>query len=174
LLGMPVWLKHAPAILLRVLAYVRAFPGRTAMCFALGAAMIALLTVTFANPHPWNRDLFWDGCTFTLLRNWPLDVMDRYLVVRAASALNVVLMFATLIAFVRHQSHRRELWLALAAGAALPLTNNLVEPRYFIPGAAFVLLFLEIDRIDARWLAIWWAMLCALHAPFVAAGLSLW
>jgi hypothetical protein len=80
---------------------------------------------------------------------------------------------ALAFAFAR-QPHRRLLWLALGFGALLPLANSLVEPRYFIEAAAVVLLWLELAPADTRRLAVWWALLCAAHAPFIARGVALW
>jgi hypothetical protein len=85
-----------------------------------------------------------------------------------------VVMTAALGAVIARQRHRLPLWLALGCGMALPLTNSLVEPRYFIPVAGMLLLFLELSDRTWRLLIVWWALLCALHAPFVAAALSLW
>jgi hypothetical protein len=174
-LGLPVWLAALPAAARRVANAVRSHPVR-AVAGAMGLAIvIAVLARTFANPHIWNRELFWAGCTFTLLRNWPLVWIDHHAWLRWASAANVVLMSGALASVIaRQRSTRRGLLLALACGAVLPLANNLVEPRYFIPALAFVLLLAEIDAANGRRLAAWWALLGACHAPFIARGLSLW
>jgi hypothetical protein len=173
-LGLPIWLTAAPAALGGFIGALRSRPAFTLCLTAVALTAAAALAHTFANPHAWNRDLFWDGCSFTLLRNWPLVWLDTHPWLRAASGLNVVLMaLALAVAFAR-QPHRRELWLALATGALLPLTNGLVEPRYFIPVAVFVLLFLDLAPATVRRLTWWWLLLCASHAPFIAAGRSLW
>ena len=140
----------------------------------LGLGAAAALALTFANPHIWNRELFWEGCSFTLLRNWPLVWIDAYPWLRLVSGLNIVLMTAALTLVFARQLHRRELWLALGIGALPAFTNSLVEPRYFIPAAGFVLCFLNIAAADWRRLVIWWAVLSVGHAPFVASALSLW
>ena len=174
LLGLPLWLARTPAALRDFLAALRTRPARTLALTAVALATAAALALTFRNPHPWNRDLFWDGCTFTLLRNWPLVWLDAHAWLRAASGLNLVLMAVALTRTFARQPHRHTLWLALAFGAFLPFTNSLVEPRYFIPVAAFVLLFLDLAPATTRRLALWWLLLCAVHAPFIARGLSLW
>jgi hypothetical protein len=35
-------------------------------------------------------------------------------------------------------------------------------------------LFLQFDEGRARRLLWWWLFLCAVHAPFIAAGRSIW
>ena len=174
LLGLPVWLAHTPDACRRFLSTLRARPALTLGSSSLALALAAALALTFANPHPWNRDLFWDGCTFTLLRNWPLFWLNAHPALRALSGLNCVLMVIALGVAFAGQPRRRELWLALAVGALLPLTNGLVEPRYYIPGAVMVLLLLDLAPTPLRRLAAWWLLLCAIHAPFVAVGRSLW
>lgn len=169
-LGLPVWLAHLPS----TLRAARPKPARTFTLVVVGLAVAAGLALTFANPHIWNRELFWTGERFTLLRNWPLVYMERYPWLRVASGLNIVLMATALALVINRQAHRRHLWLALLFGLALPGVNGLVEPRYFIPAAGFFLLFAELPRADARRLLVWWAVLCAVHAPFVAEGVSLW
>jgi hypothetical protein len=173
-LGLPVWLAHLPDALRRGLRAARADPWRTLIVAGAALAAVTILVRTFANPHPWNRELTWPGNPFTLLRNWPLVGFDRFPVLRVASAVNIVLMAVALLLTLAAQVRRRELAFALLFGALLPFANNLVEPRYFIPGAAFFLLFLDLTRADMRRLLIWWGLLCAGHAPFVARGLSLW
>lgn len=174
LLGLPLWVAHAPVAFHAWRAAARAHAARTLGLTALGVGIAAALALTFQNPHAWNREFFWDDGKFTLLRNWPLIYIDTHPWLRAASGLNVVLMSAALAFTFARQPHRRELWLTLAFGALLPLTNNLVEPRYFITGAVFILFFLELAPSDSRRLAGWWLVLCALHAPFIARGVSLW
>jgi hypothetical protein len=77
------------------------------------------------------------------------------------------------LSFIR-QPHGRTLGLALAFGAILPTLNSLVEPRYLIDGAVMLLLFLELTPLNRRRLVIWWTLLCAVLAPFVARGVALW
>jgi hypothetical protein len=174
LLGLPVWAAHAPPEWRRWREAARAQPGRAAAVAIAGVAAAAGLAVWFANPHIWNRELFWDGCTFTLLRNWPLVAIDAHPWLRVVSGANVVLMAVALwLAFAR-QARRWELWLAVGFGALPAFTNGLVEPRYFIPAVGFGLVFMELGSADWRRLAWWWGGLTSLHAPFVATALSLW
>ena len=72
------------------------------------------------------------------------------------------------------QRHRLELWLAVIFGAVLLGTNSLVEPRYLITPAVFVLFALELSPRDTRLLAGWFALLCGALAPFVVYGRALW
>lgn len=174
LLGFPVWLWRLPTAMRYGLRAARSNPTRAIALVGTGVVAVVLLARTFANPHPWNRELHWPDTTFTLLRNWPLVAIEKSAGLRALSGANIVLMAVALLLTLRTQRHRRELAFALLFGALLPAANNLVEPRYFIPGVAFFLLFLDLDAADARRLTWWWALLCAVHAPFIAQGLSLW
>jgi len=173
-LGLPVWIARAPVALRRLWAAVRAGPVRATAALIAGAAAVVTLALTYANPHIWNRELYWDGIPFTLLRNWPLVWIDFHPWLRVASALNIVIMGVTLAVIFSRQRYGFMLWLVAGFGALPALTNSLVEPRYLIPGAGFLLCFLEIDPVDWRRLAIWWAVLSTFHAPFVANELSLW
>lgn len=173
--GLPVWLTHARGVLARGREAARTAPVRFETALALGLVATIGLTLTFANPHIWNRELFWEGCSFTLLRNWPLVWCDQHFWLRAGSALNVVLMAVAVARVFAGQRHWRALWLAAAFGALPVATNGLVEPRYLIPAAGFILTLLDVgDGADWRRLAWWWGALSAAHAPFVARALSLW
>ena len=174
LLGLPVWLAHLPAAFRAWRERMWAREPRAVLITGLAFFAVAALALTFKNPHAWNREFFWDDGKFSLLRNWPLIYIDIHPWLRIASGLNLVLMAAALVVAFARQPRRRELWLTLAFGALLPLTNNLVEPRYFITPVVFILLFLEPTTADTRRLTVWWFLLCALHAPFIARGVSLW
>lgn len=174
LCGLPLWLARLPAALRDFTAAVRTRTVRTLAFVTVGLGTAAGLALTFRNAHIWNRDLFWDGCSFTLLRNWPLVWLDQHPWLRALSGLNLVLMAVALARTFAGQPRRNLLWLALAFGLIQPFTNGLVEPRYFIPAGAFVLLGLDLAPATARWLAAWWFLLCAVHAPFIVRDLSLW
>lgn len=173
-LGLPVWVAHLPATFRRTAELMRTRPFPTVLVATFGLMAAAILGWRFTNAHGWNRDLWWEGCSFTLLRNWPLVGIDAHGWAKALSGLNVVLMIASLGWVVIGQRHRLALGLAVAVGMLPVVTNGLVEPRYFIPGAVVFLLFLEIPPADFRRLAGWWAVLSAIHAPFVANALSLW
>ncbi len=174
LLGLPVWLAQLPATLRTYAATLRSRPALTVTLTVLALAAAILAGRTFSNLHQWNRDLFWDGCSFTLLRNWPLVWLDHHVWLRYASGLALVAMTAALALVIARQRLRLLLILALAFGLLQPFTNGLIEPRYFIPAAGFFLLFLDLTPTTTRHLALWWFLLCALHAPFIARGLSLW
>lgn len=173
-LGLPVWVSHLREAWGLWLGFWRRRRGLAALFAGAGLVAVAVLALTFANPHIWNRELFWEGCSFTLLRNWPLVAIDGHPWLRVVSALNIVLMTLAVALVIVRQRQARALWLVLAIGAVPVVTNGLVEPRYLIPGAAFALGLLEIGRSDGRALALWWGVLSAVHAPFVFKGLSLW
>jgi hypothetical protein len=174
LLGLPVWLAalaRAPAQLRTWWATRRA---RLVIGVILGGGLAAGLARGFANPHEWNRDLFWEGSTFTLLRNWPLVWMDRHVALQAVSGLALVLLgLATWRGFAA-QRRGRDLWIILLCAALVLGTNRLVEPRYYITPAVMLLLFVDLEARTTRHLLLWFAVICAVHAPFVARGLSLW
>lgn len=173
-LGLPVWLAHARKTWGLWANLWRARRGLAAVFAGVGLTAVVVLTLTFANPHIWNRELFWEGCSFTLLRNWPLVAIDAHPWLRVISALNIVLMALAVALVISRQRRAKALWLVLAIGAVPVVTNGLVEPRYLISGAGFALCLLGIGRSDWRRLALWWGVLSAVHAPFVFKGLSLW
>lgn len=174
LFTLPAWAGVIPAVLRHVLALCRQRPALAFAAIGVAAGTTAVLTRTYANSHPWNRDLSWEGNTFTLLRNWPLVWLERHPWLRVLSSLNIVAVAIGLTAVIAQQRQRIALTLAVGFGALLPAANNLVEPRYFIPGMVIVLLWLELRAVTERRLAAWWAVLCVAHAPFVARALSLW
>jgi hypothetical protein len=174
LLALPAWLAalgRAPRLCRE---WMQVSPGKLATGVALGGAAAAGLALTFANPHEWNRDLFWPDTTFTLLRNWPLVWTDRHLALKIASGLVLVLLAVATWRGFRRQARARELWLVLFCGGLLLATNRLVDPRYYITPAVMLLLFLDLEARTVRWLLGWFALLCAVHAPYIAKGLSLW
>jgi hypothetical protein len=174
LLGLPLWIAAAGQAVPRLRQAWRHHPVRTSLAAALAAGATVLLATTFANPHVWNRELFWPDCTFTLLRNWPLVWIDTHPWLRWLSGANLVFVALALIAGFARQPHCPALWLSLLVGSVPAMVNFLVEPRYFIPPLVFLLFFLRLDRRTICWLAGWFGFLCLVHAPFVAAGLSLW
>jgi hypothetical protein len=167
-------LSMLPGAVRQAVEFARRYPHRAITAALLVVLAVLALSRTFANPHGCNRALFWDGCTITLLRNWPLVWIDTHPWLQVLSSLNVVLMTLAVTLVLAQQPHRRELWLAIGAGLAMPFANNLVEPRYFIAGVAFVWLFLRLEIATVRWLTWWSAAICVAHAPFIARGLSLW
>jgi hypothetical protein len=174
LLGLPLWVRAVGAAPSWLLGHGRARPGRTAglVMLALGAAVV--LGATYVNPHAWNRDLYWEGCSFTLLRNWPLVGLERYPVLRFVSGLNVVALALSLVVALRRQPQGGAIALALLAGAAPVAISGLVEPRYFIPPLVFALFLVRLDRAATVALGVWWALLVAGHAPFIVTGRALW
>ena len=173
-LGLPLWLGAARRLPRWFLLHLRARPARTLGLTAAFLAVAAALGLTFANPHEWNRALSWDGCSFTLLRNWPLVGIERYPWLRFVSALNLAALAVAAIVWVRCQPDARVFACAAACGVAPVAVSSLVEPRYFLPALVFGLFFARLSRRATVVLGCWWGALAALHAPLVAAGRSLW
>jgi len=174
--GLPTWIARAGAMFRDWQAARRRQPGRTVGLTLMALVIAAILAATYANPHVWNRELFWPDqpSAYVLLRNWPLVWIDRLPVLQALSGLIVVGVTAGLVhGFVR-QVCARELLLLLPFGAVLLLTNGLVEPRYFIQPCALALLFLEPGPATLRRQAGWFALLCLGQSAFVPGGLALW
>ncbi|MFM9092680.1 MAG: hypothetical protein ACKOUK_13200, partial [Verrucomicrobiota bacterium] len=174
LLGLPVWLGRAPAAGRWLAARFRERPGRTVAWGGLAVALGGVLGWQFANPHGWNRELFWEDHAFTLLRNWPLVWIEAHPWLRVLSGLNVVAMALAVAAVCVRQPHGARIALALLCGGSGALANSLVEPRYFIPAVGCALVFTRFNEGEWRRLAVWWGALSALHAPFIVAGRSLW
>lgn len=170
LLIAPLWLSAVA----RAWKEICAHPRRSGVIAATGLGVAAVLAVTYSNPHMWNQDLWWPEVSFTLLRNWPLVMLDRIPPLRVVSGLLIV---ATAFAgwrWLRREPRGIELAAVCLTGAVLLATNSLVEPRYLIPPAAFALLLMAPDETRVRHLCVWFAILCAAHAPFIVLGKSLW
>ena len=174
LLGLPLWITLAGQAGPWLRQAWSQHPVRTSLAAVLAAGAIVLFATTFANPHVWNRELFWPDCTFTLLRNWPLVWIDTHSWLRWLSGANLVFVTLALFAGFARQPHRVALWLSLLVGSIPAMVNSLVEPRYFIPPLVFLLFFLRLDRRTFLGLAAWFGFLCLVQAPFIAAGLALW
>lgn len=176
LFGLPTWIVRAGPMIGDWRAAHRQRPGRTFGLTLLALAIAAVLAATYANPHVWNRELFWPDkpSAYVLLRNWPLVWIDRIPVLQALSGLVVVGVTAGLIHGIVRQRCARELLLLLPFGAVLLLTNGLVEPRYFIQPCALALLFLGPGPAGQRRQIGWFALLCVVQSAFVVDGLALW
>ncbi len=173
-LGWPALLCRARKTLAAVAGYVRTHPWRGTLAAALGAGMVVILARTFANPHPWNQDLYFSDTHFTLLRNWPLVYLQSHPPARFASAGFILFVAAVMVWGWRQQRFRHDLWLTLPFSAALLASNFLVDPRYYITPAVFILFFYQFSRRQIAGLLVWFALVCAVHAPFIVAGKSLW
>jgi hypothetical protein len=165
-LTLPLWFTHGR----RVFDTLRSRPG----LLTSGLAAVAALAFAYANPHEWNRDLWWPDTSFTLLRNWPLVAADRWPLLRWAWSLLAMLGVAGAVVVLRGQAFRGELLLVALFSLILLSTNGLVEPRYFITPAVFWLLFAEFSLRGFVLLVGWFALICAVHAPFIMRTLSLW
>ncbi len=173
-LGLPVWLAHLrPAVTCFAIA-ARRRPAFAALWLTTAAISVTIIAVTYTNPHGWNRDLWWDGVRFTLLRNWPLIYIDRLPALRIAAGLTVVFAALALAHLCRAQRHGRAILLTLPFAVALLGSNYLVDPRYYLAPASFILLFTAPTRRDFLLLAAWWTLIALVHDPFIVAGYSLW
>jgi hypothetical protein len=176
LIGLPFWVANLRGMLRSVHAASQKSPGRILGFAALGLGIAAALAMTYTNRYVWNRELFWTdpGSTYVLLRNWPLVWMERIEGLRWVSGLIVVAVAVGLAFLCKRERDARELWLILPFGALLLLSNELVEPRYFMPPCALALLFLEPGRNGLLRQIRWFALLCLLTSPFTLQRLALW
>ncbi|MDP2137684.1 MAG: hypothetical protein Q8J74_07500 [Candidatus Didemnitutus sp.] len=173
-LGLPLWLRAGPDFFRGLAVSARTRPAASGLGLIAVSGVVIALSLGYRNPHVWNRELWWPDTSFTLLRNWPLVAADRIVGLRWVYSILVVLMAAGLVAVAREQRFRRELALTALFGSVLLATNGLVEPRYFITPVVFWLFFHEFDRRSLQLLTGWFAVICAVHAPFIARTLSLW
>ncbi|MBC7368984.1 MAG: hypothetical protein H7343_19600, partial [Undibacterium sp.] len=173
-LGFPVWLAHLRPALTCFATAARRRPAYAAVWLTTAAVIVATIALACTNPHGWNRDLWWDGVRFTLLRNWPLIYIDHLPALRVVAGCTVVFAALAVAHLCRAQRHGRALALTLPFGVALLGSNYLVDPRYYLAPAAFLLLFLAPARRDFFLLAAWWAFIALAHDPFILAGYSLW
>jgi hypothetical protein len=175
--GFPVWLFRGPRPVSSSRAPTTWGAKRGFICAGASVLVVGLLAVTFNNPHEWNQLLWWGtriGKPYLLLRNWPLLQVDAHFWLRIVSGVSVVAVVGMTVVVFQRQPHRHALWLVLLFGAVLLATNSLVDPRYYITPAAFLLCLLKLEPRTYLWLAAWFALLCALHDPFIVMGKSLW
>lgn len=176
LLGLPIWLLHGRASLRQLGTHLRARPALFFLLTAGAALAIAVLAVTFENPHLHNRIHYGRAgmLRYAYLRNWPLVWIDAHPWLRAMSGAVVLGISLTLVRIFRAQTYTRALTLVVVVGAVLLGSNFLVEPRYYLPPAVMLLTLLEIDGRTSAWLAVWFAALNVAYAPFILGGYSLW
>jgi hypothetical protein len=173
-LGLPVWFAHLRPALAGFTAAARRRPAFAALWLTTAAVIVGLVAGTYTNPHGWNRDLWWDGTRFTLLRNWPLVYIEKFPALRVLTGVLVVFATLALAHLCRAQRYGRALALMFPFGAILLGSNYLVDPRYYLTPAALLLLFIVPDRRDFLRLAAWWAFIALIHNPFILTGYSLW
>lgn len=173
-LGLPVWLAHLRPAVAGFTAAARRRPAFAALWLTAAAVIVGLVAATYTNPHGWNRDLWWDGTRFTLLRNWPLVYIEKIPALRILTGVLVVFATLALAHLCRAQRHGKALALMFPFGAVLLGSNYLVDPRYYLTPAALLLLLSVPDRRDFFRLAAWWALIALIHDPFILTGYSLW
>jgi len=93
---------------------------------------------------------------------------------RVVAGCGVILAVAAGAQLCRTAPHGRMLALGLLFSAALIGSNYLVDPRYYLTPAAFLLLLIRPARRDFFLLGGWWLLIALVHDPFILAGLSLW
>ena len=173
-LGLPVWLAHLRPALACFATASRRRPIFAALWLTTAAVIAGIVAATYTNPHGWNRDLWWDGVRFTLIRNWPLIYIEKIPALRVLAGAAVVFATLALAHICRAQRHGRALALTFPFAAALLGSNYLIDPRYYLAPAAFLLLFITPARRDFFLLAAWWTLIALVHDPFIVAGYSLW
>lgn len=176
LLAWPVWFAR-PELGAAILLPARLRRAPLLVLAGLTAVVVAVLSLTFANPHPWNNALWWgvrSGHPYLLLRNWPLMEIAAHPPLRVLSSAVAVVAVAGLAVTFHRQRYRAALWLTLPFAVLLLATNFLVDPRYYITPAALILTLSNFERAAWRKLAAWFGLICGVHAPFILAGRSLW
>lgn len=126
LLYAPLWLAEWP----RLWSALRRQPLRAGHV-ALLIGVVAVLTLTYTNPHGWNADL-------AFLRNRPLVALEHSIPLRIAVSLGLVAAAAGYIAYLRRSGAAGLLGCAWLIGLLHILPLYLVDPRYYI--VLFVLL----------------------------------
>lgn len=176
LLGLPVWLLQGRATIRQLAVQARAHPARFFLLTGFAALAIAVLAVTFENPHLHNRIHYGRAgmLRYAYLRNWPLVWIEARPWLRAVSGAVVLGIGLALVRIFRAQAYTRALTLVVACGAVLLGSNFLVEPRYYLTPAVMLLTLLELDPRTSAWLAGWFALLNVAYAPFILGGYSLW
>lgn len=175
-LGLPLGLLNAGPATRALLAAPLARPGRSLLLAGAVFAAIALLAVTFENPHLHNRIHYGRSgiLRYAYLRNWPLVWIDSHVWLRIASGAVVVGTALALAGIFRRQRYAGALTLAVAVGAVLLGTNFLVEPRYYLTPAVMLLSLVEMDRRSFALLIVWFGAINLVYAPFILGGYSLW
>jgi len=160
LFWLPMWLAHAraawPALAQRGLP--------RAPLVAAGVGLVAVVAMSFDNPHPWNAD-------DAYLRNKLLLRMyiDREFLALVATAL--VLTLPGVIHFFVHQPRRWEIGLVVLFAALFTGAHWMVEPRYYMLPVTYFTFFACFERAVTGKLAIWFGLLAALTcAYFVVNG----
>lgn len=171
----PVWIAQARHAGQWIATTARERPALLVAGTLACAAAVALFALTYQNPHPWNRPVaYWQPYHLTFIRNWPLVELEHSAALRWISGGLIVAAALSAWNLIASQRLWRETALAAAFGVILLTPHFLVDPRYFITPAVFLLLFVEFEERQARALAGWWIALCVVFAPFILAGRAIW
>ena len=159
LLWTPIWL----ACLRR--EWETVFRPRLMRASGIGflTAVVALLVLTYENPHPWNQGLDY-------LKNWPLVMMSDSLIWRTLACLVIVTGGCAAVGHIWLQPQRSMLIIVLLFVLVFLLPQSLAEPRYYIVPVFFINLFARYRAREARRLTFWYGLMSAI----VAARVCLW
>lgn len=128
---------------------------------AAAVTLVTALIIGYANPHLWNQEL-------EFLHNWPLRIMQEWLVARLLAAC-VLLAFFVVWARRTWQSSARAMLILTWAFAVLFLAPHYpVDTRYYIVPLVLLDLLTPYRREELRRLCIWYLVLTAGAGLFVA------
>ena len=155
----PVFVERAPGDFCALVQWSTERPAVAAGVGVILATTIAFLFIRYSNPHPWNH-------VAGLVRNWPLRLMDRFVVARPLLLLICAWSVYQTVRFTLGRSNRAIL-AAIWGGGLLSLSVlGLVEPRYYVPMLLLADLFNDYEPRHAAWLVRWYqcasAAACAL------------
>ncbi|MEE9269459.1 MAG: hypothetical protein V3V49_04280 [Candidatus Krumholzibacteria bacterium] len=165
LLWLPVWLVRWPG---DVTVIARWAAGHTGVSALLGLAVLTAIGVSiaeFSNPHTWNNN-------DNYFRNFPLQLMDASIPVRAVAVVLMLMFTPTIVRFSLAQPTRRMLALTWVFSLLFLVPHSLVEPRYYIVPVFFLNFFACYTPREARRLTIWYGVLSAAVGTAFVIGAS--
>jgi hypothetical protein len=171
----PIWLGQIPLAVKWLRDNMRARPVMIVIVAVSVAFAVSAFALTYKNPHPWNRSLaYWEAFHLYYLRNWPLVAAESSPALRWVFGIMVVATLFSVSALIAAQRNWPDVLLGTIFGLILLSPHYLVDPRYFITPAVFLLFFIRWEERKGCILAGWWIFLCVCHAPFILAGRSIW
>jgi alpha-1,2-glucosyltransferase len=146
----PVWVPSLVADFHSMNLWVKRRPGLGGEVILVSLLAAVGAVATFWNPHPWNHNP-------DFLRNWPLVLMERSILLRGIAALLVLVALPGLTRRLLEAPNRSLLLLALAFSLVYLAPHSLVDPRYYILPMIFLQFSSEFQAYEARRLTIWYA-----------------